>query len=83
MRTEEEEKPKEKRQSLQRVSFYGKTFWCTDRDDPDEVIERYVASGKHKFLEQRNPELAKRITERFIEHQRWREAQGQKVGKRG
>ena len=85
-RTEESRKPREKKRNkkqrnkkpLARLNFYGVVFYISDDDDPDEVVERYVASGKHEHLEKTDPQLAIDITRRFVEHQQWREEQEKK-----
>ena len=58
-----------------RVSFFGVTFEVSDSEDPDDVIERYVASGQHKLLEEVDPQTAVMLTERFVTHQKWLESQ--------
>ena len=63
-------KPKRKPQTT-RVSFYGEIFDVPDDKDPDEVIERFVAAGKHSMLERVAPDVAVMLTERFIAHQQW------------
>lgn len=62
-----------------RLHFYGKTFEITDDEDPDEVVERYVASGQHKLLEKIDPELVIALTERFVNHQKWLDVKERKA----
>lgn len=56
-----------------RVRIGSEIIDVPDEVDPDDYIERYVASGKARHLEETDVDLAKVLTERFITHQKWKE----------
>ncbi len=78
---EEEEQLPRRRQKRNRpqtttVRFFGEVFTIPDTQDPDEVIERFVASGSHKRLERCEPDTAVMLTKRFISHQEYLRSKG-------
>ena len=65
-----------------RVTFHGVTFNVTDDEDPDTVIEAYVAAGKHEQLEESDPDTVLMLTKRYVKHQQWLEGEHDKKGRR-
>jgi hypothetical protein len=71
---EDEERQPRRRKREKRRAFaivrdpYGyNPLRVTDDDDPDEVIEQFIAEGKCDWLEKNDPELAQKIRQQFYE----------------
>lgn len=70
---EDDEREYRKPKKVKRKAFaIVRVPWCKtplkvyDDDDPDEVIEEFVAKGRCKWLNENDPELADKIREAYF-----------------
>lgn len=70
---DEEEAPKRKRKYRRRAFAIVRVPWCYtplkayDDDNPDDLIEEFVAKGRCKWLEDNDPEKAEAIRKVYFE----------------